>query len=49
MYANIDVLITVNKPSCNMGAGKPLPYDLGYCAEYGLGCTPFREFMILPL
>jgi hypothetical protein len=22
------------------GGGKPLPYDLGYCAEYGLGCAP---------
>ena len=20
-------------------AGKPLPYDVGYCAEYGLGCV----------
>jgi len=37
--------------SCNVGAGftparklpmggdKPLPYHVGYCAEYGLGCV----------
>jgi len=60
MCANIDVPITANKPSCNVGAGfiparqvpmggdKPLPYDIGYCAECGLGCAPFRGLMILP-